>query len=353
MLLFLPWEAVVLSQDTGEIIALNMWQELQKVPIPATFDNTFEFDLIELINNPEGYYEKIAIAFWENCYNQCTAIFLKHYQNAVRADELPQFAKVYASKFGVENADSDIRWALACPALTSQSYYLLEPSFIDLEFTAEFKIFSKHFNKAIVNHCITSEDYYRRIHWFTLWAGNHPFSKENKDIYYENVLSSLNDCFQKISTKKWKEEDHEYWFSVRFFLSIIYLCDYEKTLAFNPKNMEREEFLKISDDFKKYSLLMFVPKPVFDHERAKYTVPMTFPQSMFRCPPLDLPQSPFPEVSLLKDNARQKHFLPLISRELFRNDLDINFLQRINGCTCPPDVRGSENDRAGNQNKPK
>ena len=306
---------VVFGQPGGKEIATETWEKIKASQSTSALSKN-----IVLHNYPfDGdSLDDSMLDYWNPISETCQDAFIEGLSKAVAAGKTEEFAQEFAAKFGTEDAQADIRWGLACPILVFNSELLL----VKDNTNEAFQKFSIAFNKAVVENCLKSKEYYKRLHWFVLWRGDGPFMHENKRPGTETLFKSFDKYFQDVFEGKRDETDLEFWHSTRYFLSLVYLCGWEDNLMECEKPLDSENVQKLARLFAKECFLM-TTHIVYCPENAQYVL-----STEFRLPPIELPNHPFPEVNYKEDVG--KPVFPRISRKLFfEGNFELSFFRKV------------------------
>ena len=301
---------VVFGEPRGKEIAAEAWEKIKASQPTSVLSKEivlhgypFKGDSLD-----DSMYE-----YWKPISETCQDAFIEGLSKAVAAEKIEEYAQEFAAKFGTEGAHADIRWGLACPLLAFNS-----KSVLFKENTNDaFKKFSIAFDKAVVENCLKSKEYYKRLHWFVLWRGDGPFMHNG-----ERLVESLDEYFQDILEGKVDETNLEFWHATRYFLSIVYLCSWEDNLIGYEKPLNTENVQELVRRFGKLCFLM-TTHVVYNPEESQYVL-----DQKYRLPPIELPNRPFPEVNYRED--AEEPVFPRISRALFfPGDFDLDFIRKI------------------------
>jgi hypothetical protein len=323
----------VYGQDKGTEIANRIWKEIKEVPALEEPDKQFMVEESTYSFTPDIYAIDDSMSkYWMHLAKSCQEIFCKGLVEVSQYDnQIESFAKTFVSKFGSGDIMSDMRWAIACPQLAALSTIIIYSPEKDL-LSEEFKKFALHYNKAIIDHSLASDTFYKRIVWFTLWAGNKPFTHKNKVAFSleDDLLKELEIHYAEYIEKKiWTEKDHEYWHAIRYFLVIVYICNWEDTLKLykvSSSNLDGENYYKITQHFVRHNTLLIVPRPIYNAETLKFEIDL--PKLTNRLPPIELPIRPLPEYRFNWESSKLKT-LPRVSKVFFNDLLIIDFLNKV------------------------
>jgi hypothetical protein len=325
--LFFVSESLIFGRDKGTDIADDVWNKIKaieplKEPAAEFLFCESNYSIIQ-----EIYIDGLMSEYWFHLAKNCQDIFCRGLAEAAKHNQIESFAKAYVAKFGSDDTMSDMRWAISCPVLAALSDLIFDDT-IKKTLSEEFKIFTTYYNKAIIEHSLASDVFYKRIVWFTLWAGNKPFREKNKTRFAINLFETFEDYCTNIEKRKWTENDYEYWMAIRYFLIIIYLCDWEETLKLykmSSNNFNKENVTKIRKHFIRQNTFLLVPQPVFDREKIKYETDLS--NLTYRLPPIELPTNPLPEYKYKWETMKSKKIkdLPRVSKMYFNDYLGLTY----------------------------
>lgn len=221
-----------------------------------------------------------AADYWYPIYERCDAEFQVMLTTARENGELETFARQYVGYFGQDGPEADMRWALSCTWI-SDCDETVPPSIQDGV---------RPFSEAIVQSCLESPDIYRRWYWFHL--ATHPAYYVNSDR--PRVGFTVMDIEDGL---KLTQDDAEFWYAVRSFLVVAYLCDWAGNFSDFDGTVTPEYFREKFPRFKEYFLAK-AGSMVFDQEAYHFREngigamnPLAWNQDLptFEAPPYVLP----------------------------------------------------------------
>jgi hypothetical protein len=333
--LFFSNVCFVYGHGKGTDIANDVWDKIKAVSALKEPDTKFMVDEFTYSSIIDIYADIPMNNYWFHLAKTCQDIFCIGLAEADKHGQIETFAKTYVSKFGSGDTMTDMRWAIACPILATLSDKILYKPEKEI-LSEKFKIFAMYYNKAIIDNSLTSDTFYKRIVWFTLWAGNKPFKWSNKMFFSskDDLLGDLEDHFMNIEKDVWVENSYEYWHAMRYFLVIIYLCDWENTLKMykvSSTNLNKENYNKISRHFVRQNALLLVPRPLYNPTKLKYEIDIS--KLTNHLPPFELPIRPLPEYIFKWEALRNKNIktFPRVSKIYFNDSMGwtLEFLHKV------------------------
>ena len=174
----------VWGQPSGQEVASEIWHDIKGCRSSVTLSDEI---MLRSFPYPKNDADVAMYNYWHPISEQCQDIFIVGLSKAASIGQIEEFAKEFALKFGTDGAEADMRWVLACLILAynSELMSVVRPLKQSAPFGKNeiFYQFAIAFNKAIVENCLKSNDYYRRMHWLILWAG------DNDMVRHENAAS--------------------------------------------------------------------------------------------------------------------------------------------------------------------
>ena len=304
-----------LGLSSGQEIALKVWNEIKSIQSTSALSEGVVLNHFPYRNND---IDDSMFNYWHSISEKCHVVFLEGLLQSAKNNQVKEYAKEFASKFSTEDAEADIRWVLACPILAYNSRHMLS---LNKDENGVFYQFSLAFNQAVVENCLRSKDYYERMHWLILWAGDGPFMHESKGERSDELINWLEFSFKDIFGGKINENDLQFWYALRFFLSLAYLCDYEDNLIGYEGPFDLKYILKVKEGFAKHCCLM-VTHIRYNPETTKYET-----NGNLLLPAIELPNRPFPEINYRADGENPG--FPRISRLLFFEAFETDFFEKL------------------------
>jgi hypothetical protein len=321
------------GQDKGTDIANDVWNKIKMVQALEEPNKKFMIDESMYSFIEDIYIDESMGKYWGHLAKNCQDIFCSGLLDASKNNQIDTFAKTYVSKFGNGDTMLDMRWAIACPILATLSDKILHKPEKEI-LSDEFKKFALHYNKAIIDNSLSSETFYKRIVWFTLWSGNKPFRWKNKMPFssIDDLLREFEDHYMNIEKGIWAENNYEYWHIIRYFLVIVYICDWEDTLKMykvSSSNFNKENYNKICRHFVRQNTLLLVPRPIYDTTKLKYETDIS--KLTNHLPPLELPVRPLPEYMFQWEVSKNIKTFPRVSKVYFNDSLGqtLDFLHKV------------------------
>jgi hypothetical protein len=175
----------------------------------------------------------------------------------------------------------------------------------------DFRLFLTVSGRAIVEKSLSSKEFYKRMHWFTLWQ---EFRIEDLDTYLG--------LYTMIEEGKWTEKDYAYWYSMRMIISIAYLCDCEDSFVKLNNNWDINNVKEAYE--KLLARISIIGRPVrYDKETCKYDVSLPV-----ELPAVEKPVTPFPDAYFSTDKIAPNS-MPRITSRLFTGLFNDIFYEKV------------------------
>jgi hypothetical protein len=318
VLLFYPNS--ILGQNIGQEIALCTYKEIISFQSEKKLSPHIVIDMYPI---PVDFIDDSMNDYWTSISKKCSNCFLEGLSESKKVGQIDYFAEEYVALFGKDkNALQDIRWAMGCPILATNSDFLIRPFAKNLNLSDDFQKFAISYNKSIVKNCQSSKEFYKRIFWFTLWAGERPFMHENKLQSSDDLIEYGNLLMEECIKEKWDENNYKYWFLVRNYIMLAYLCGFEEQIINYQEPLTPNNFFQLQQKLKKYFVLQ-TSHLIFDTKQIQYIV-VPYPRFLT----IELPNRPFSEIDYSIQQGQPNYF-PRISRKLFLISFNEDFIKKI------------------------
>ena len=288
--------SLAFAQKTGEDYAKEAWERVQKTVMPE--------EETQLALRPNMDNSK----YWNDLYLLCWVEFFGTFEQ-VPEDQIESFAKTYAGFLNTKGPDADIRWTFSCLPFASNNESMFNTK-SEKQLTPAHRKFSCAFNKEMIEQSLASPEYYRSMYYITMWARPHFLMLRNQERI-DSIKWAADDIAESLflPNATLSESDPEYWCKARVFLSICYLCCWDRSFGNYDDHVNHDYLKKEFGEFRKFyenlskSQLFFNSVDFGNSEGMRYNVHAA------KLPPFEFPSSPVAKLSIPFTKAGQEVFI--------------------------------------------